>query len=105
MSASSLSSLASDVTTWQAAGFLTEDERSAINVRVAHLTYLRPHEHDWAIGRMIRLALETIAAFIKAVGTAGHDGWDYRRSEVERTLADWGDRGGVRTNNDRHAHR
>jgi len=83
---------------------LTSSERRQINVRVAHLTYLRPPAHAWDIGEMVRRGLEACAAFMKAAGVAGRDNWSTRLAEIEQTLKAW-TYDDVRTENDSHAFR
>jgi hypothetical protein len=87
---------------WQARKTLTRDQRTMINVRVAHLTYERPGVHEWPIGKMIRLTLEVIRDFIAAAGSPPE--WASRQGEVNDWLDNWGDRDRIWTENDNHAH-
>ncbi len=90
---------------WAPFAILTPDERKMINVRIAHLTYLRPTEHEWEFGLMIRRALETMKRFIETAGPNNvHDG-EQRLKELEAVLANWGDLDDVKTKNDNHAYR
>lgn len=93
------------VPTWQPRGILSSDERTTINVRIAHLTYLRPAAHEWDIGLMVRKALETMSAFIQAAGPDAVDNGQYRIDEITRELNQWNDLDEVKTKNDNHAYR
>lgn len=90
---------------WPATPILTPDQRKKISVRIAHLTYLRPIDHEWDIGVMIRTALETMHQFIQAAGPATVDAGQYRLDEIAAVLAAWGDFDQVKTKNDIHAYR
>lgn len=90
---------------WPATPILTPDERKKISVRIAHLTYLRPIDHEWDIGVMIRKAMETMRDFIQAAGAANVYAGQYRLDEIGSVLAEWGDLDQVKTKNDNHAYR
>lgn len=90
---------------WPPTQILTTDERRGVSVRIAHLTYLRPIEHEWEIGLMIRKALETMRDFIQAAGPANVYAGQFRLDEINEVLADWGDLDQVKTRNDNHAYR
>ena len=93
---------------WSPSHFLTTDERTNINKRLAHLTYSQPHTHEWAVGKMIRRCLETIRDFLQAIGNGLSERWTERRDEVIAFLdGDFQSQtlDSIWTETDKHAHR
>lgn len=97
--------IAKDLGAWKKREMLPKDVRRRINVRIAHITTLRPKAHHWEIGKLVHAALLMIANYMDEVGVAGRHKWKERRSEVAAVLAAWADLDDVVTENDRHAHR
>lgn len=106
LSSKATDAVASDLAPgWPARPILTDGQRKKISVRIAHLTYLRPVDHEWDIGVLIRTALETMHQFIQVAGPANVYAGQYRLDEIAAVLAEWGDLDEVKTKNDNHAYR
>ena len=97
--------VANDLGAWEERKMLPNDVRRSINVRIAHITTLRPKAHHWEVGKLIHAALVMIGDYMDAVGVAGRHKWKNRRAEVASVLTAWGDLDAVLTDNDQHAHR
>ncbi|RIK10606.1 MAG: hypothetical protein DCC49_02835 [Acidobacteria bacterium] len=95
--------IASDMANrWESRPTLRSETRKNINVRLSHLTYIRPREHAWEIGIMIGEALEAIRDFMHATLVSDESRNQLLKS-VESTLDDWGDRNRIHTSQE-HGH-